>query len=163
MAQSSDIMRYLDQLDGVPILDSYQASSQVEGWLSSLRTEAALLCYPRMLRLDLPELASDFARGYFQSSRQQILGMGFDEALARSREWVAKINLRLAELPGLVDIHGYLMGERSISVDDLCLFSELRNLSMVKELFWPMPVTAYLEKLSKVTSVSLYLQQNSIA
>jgi len=156
MQESGDIIRYLDQLDGQPLLESYEVTLSLSEWLSRISKPLDYLCYPRMPALDLPELSSEQAQNYFKASREELLGMTLTEALNQTGQWLEVLRPELESLSSVLMLDGLISGKRKLQVDDLNVFSILRSLSMVNELVLPESVSRYLDYLTHATGLSLY-------
>ncbi|WP_170326641.1 glutaredoxin 2 [Ruegeria arenilitoris] len=156
MQESGAIIRFLDGLAEPKLSSSVAPSTEVQSWLDTHRKTINALSYPRMPALKLPELGSREAMNYFLSSRPQSLGMSMKDALKGTDELVAQLEPALFELADLAEVEAFLDKKRPISFDDLALFSEIRNLSMVKELCLPKHLTNFGRKISQASDVPFY-------
>lgn len=156
MRESSLIIRHLDQIDQQPVFDDYEISDKLSLWIDRNRSVLDSLCYPRMRLLSLPELGSVQAMQYFESSREQHLGMPLLQALNETERFILALEEALAELAELLDIEGYLKETRPLNIGDIYTFPELRNLSMIEELELPTDLRDYLNNLSLRTQLPLY-------
>ena len=161
MQESVDIIRYLDNSaigsdSATPLFDRYDISDALGHWLARIRPLLDRLCYPRMPALNLPELGPSQAIEFFQSSRAQHLGMSFELALHNTERFTAELEPMLAELDTILELECFLHRERLITMDDIYVFAELRNLAMVQELNMPKRLQLYLHHLSALTDIPLY-------
>lgn len=143
---SEKILAYLDQLRR-PLLQCYQPTPAIQSWLLAQRQSFNRLCYPRMLALGLPELASKQSREYFVRSREQSLEQSFEQALAQTQVTIDKLSTALLELENLLDLSALANDRRKITIDDLAILAELRNLTMVAELHLPDKAQRYFARL----------------
>ncbi|GAK86026.1 glutaredoxin 2 [Vibrio ponticus] len=155
MTKSLDILQRLDSLSQ-PYLASYQLSSQLEQILAQLKPLTAQLCYPRMLHLNLPELATESAVTMFTQSRQEMFGTSLDQLLAQTSTYLPALEQALSEISQQLDLASVANQSRALTIDDIALFAELRNLTMIGELTMPSSITAYLLTISRLSSVALY-------
>ncbi|WP_315983295.1 hypothetical protein [Aliamphritea spongicola] len=125
-------------------------------WLSNMKPNTALLCYPRMQEMNLPELATTQARVHFNNMISDRLGMPLPQALALTGDILPHVNQQLQELLAIIDVPAYLQNRRPVSIDDLCAFAELRNLTMVETLCFPELISAYLHKMAEATGIHLF-------
>ncbi|WP_271274150.1 glutaredoxin 2 [Aliamphritea hakodatensis] len=156
LQDSTEIIRYLDNLNGQPLLKNHQPGEAMTHWLSNMKPSTALLCYPRMPGLNLPELATMQAKAHFNNMISNRLGMPLPEALTLTEKILPRVSQQLKELSAIIDIPAYLQNCRPVSVDDLCAFAELRNLTMVETLSFPESVSAYLHKIAEVAGIHLF-------
>lgn len=156
LGESWEINRYIDGIDGEPLMGEIPNMPKYETWYESFAKEYDLLCYPRMLKLNMPELNSEGAREYFISSRKKVMGMTLDEAFAKTAQLQPVIESKLNDIAQ--DVSPDAGSDMNVKFDDFYLFPLLRNLTMVKDLGFPSTLTRYLENLSAATRVPLYLQ-----
>ena len=156
LQDSTDIIRYLDNLHGQPLLDDAQPGEAITRWLSNMKPDTALLCYPRMPGLNLPELATTEATARFNSMISARLGMPLHQALTLTGDILPRVSQQLKELSAIIDIPAYLQNRRKIRFDDLCAFAELRNLTMVTGLQFPEPVSAYANRIAEAAGIKLF-------
>ncbi len=156
MGESWEINLYIDQLDKEPLMGEVPDTPRFEAWYKSFEKVYDLLCYPRMLKLNLPELNSAGAKKYFKPSREKVMGMSFDEALANTDDFKSIVESRLSQI--VTEIPQQLADDK-VTFDDFYLFPLLRGLTMVKDLEFPPEIENYLHNLSVRTGVPLYSNQ----
>ncbi|MES0884286.1 glutaredoxin 2 [Roseibium sp. SCP14] len=156
MQESSQIIDHLDGVSGERLLSVTSPSKDVQDWLDTNRPAINALCYPRMPALKLPELGSPKAMEYFLSSRPESIGMSLLDALAKTNDLTSQLKSSLEELSVVADTEIYLQRNRPISFDDLVVFAELRNLTMVKELRLPATLAQFVVQISQEASVPVY-------
>ncbi|TKB58503.1 glutaredoxin 2 [Ferrimonas aestuarii] len=155
MTESLEIIRHLDNL-AEPQLDRYQLSGPVSVALASMRVVSARLLYPRMPNYQLPELGSIDALAQFESSRVELIGQSFEQALNHTHAYLSELQPLLETLESVLNLEPLLNLQRGATIDDLAVFSELRNLTMITELRWSCGLKAYLDRMSQLTQVPLY-------
>lgn len=155
MVESADIIKFLDAQES-PLLKSYQVSSVIEARLAAMKSITAKLVYPRMPQLSLPELSDPEPLKLFIDTRPGVLGISLEEALEGTEEVVSLMIEQLEQLSEELEVASYLSHDRPINIDDIAVFSELRNLTMVAELSFPIQLKDYFETLSALTSLQSY-------
>jgi glutaredoxin 2 len=160
ITESLDIFANLDQLpvsnEIQPYFNRYTLSKEVEGILNDLKPYAAKLCYPRMPFLALPELSTTSAMALFVHSREEYLGAPLAELLSATADYVPKLEQALIKVTSMFDMASVVNATRDLSIDDIALFSELRNLTMIGELAMPQTMRDYLYAISNRAKVALF-------
>ncbi|AIW15562.1 glutaredoxin 2 [Vibrio tubiashii] len=155
MVESLDIIRYLDQQDE-PMFTSYEVSEALSNLLKRLYPVSAQLLYPRMPRLNLPELSTPGALSMFVESRKDALNQSIEQALQKTEEYLPELKRLLEELELLLDIDALVSGERKLNIDDIAAFSELRNYTMVAELEMSERMKSFVCFIASCSGMSLY-------
>lgn len=155
MVESLDIIRYLDQQDE-PMFTRYEVSEALNNLLKRLYPISAQLLYPRMPRLNLPELSTPDALCLFVESRKGALSQSIEQALERTEEYLPELKRILEELDSLLDIDVLVSGERKLNIDDIAAFSELRNHTMVAELEMSERMMSFVSFIASRSGMSLY-------
>ncbi|SMG28016.1 glutaredoxin 2 [Cedecea sp. NFIX57] len=152
IAESNEIIHYLDSLNGEPVLTS-ERQPDTDEWVASLRLFLKNLTYPRFSRTPFAELATPSAyRSYYQKETDAIGNL--EEKFAQSEKWIQMLNLKLDELSPLLS---HPIGSRqSLSLTDIELFVFLRNASIVKGVIWPENVKHYLKDCATRSQLPLY-------
>lgn len=160
LQQSLDIIKFLDSSVEPMILLEYEATGSILKALESLAIPQNMLCYPRMPFLGLPDLKTEVSKQYFAESRKQRLGISLAEALAATDQYISEIASALINIENSLHIKALLSGMRNVSMDDIYVFAELRNLTMVKELNLPLIFQEYLSVMAKKTHITLFTPIN---
>ena len=160
MQESIDILAFLDQQDGQPLLSNYEGSAKVKDWLAALKPASSGLTYPRMDALDLAELASPKAQAFSDMIRPKAVAMSMPEALAKTSEFVVAVEALFNAASEVLDVPALLNGTRQIDIDDLLAFADLRNLAIVAELSWPQALQDYVQFISEHTAIPMYAKVN---
>ncbi len=155
MFESLDIIRFLDQQDE-PMLTCYKVSEALNNLLKRLYPISAQLLYPRMPRLNLPELSTPNALSIFVESRKGALSQPIEQALQKTEEYLPELERLLEELESLLDIDVLVSGERQLNIDDIAAFSELRNYTMVAELEMSERMMNFVSFIASRSGMSLY-------
>jgi glutaredoxin 2 len=136
MAESMDIVDYLDHLDGTPLLPAGPGNAAITDWCAQAFAPALAQAVARFIDADLPELATDSARAAYRERETRAFGdLGALRADAGARAQVASL---LATLEPIIAAPGSAI-ERS----DIVLLPILRSLSIVAGLALPARVAAW--------------------
>jgi glutaredoxin 2 len=153
MGESMDIIKYIDNSDGVPALNYDMHNEKISHWLEEASRFTYQLCMPRWVQAPLAEFATESARNYFIKKKEAYIG-DFAEHLANSDDLKAQANGSLQKLEPLLT-HKYA-ADNNLSELDIHLFANLRSLSIVTDLNYPAKVEAYRQNMAKLTNISLH-------
>ncbi|WP_299004890.1 glutaredoxin 2 [uncultured Shewanella sp.] len=153
MAESLDIVNYLDGVSGKPMLDAACLQTVIDEWLTKTKQLCSALMYPRWLKIPLPEFQCDEARDWFTGKKTQTLGMDFEMAYHNTAEYLSQLDSQLKKIDWLI-----LPSERNdrISYDDINIFPTLRNLTVIKGIKFPTIIRQYIEEISTMTGIHLF-------
>ncbi|MEA9392564.1 glutaredoxin 2 [Acerihabitans sp. TG2] len=151
MPESMDIVHYIDQQYGRPLLTGTHNPAIAE-WLAMNHVSAYPLVLPRNANAPFEEFATPAARAYFSIKKQTVNG-SFEQHLAHSPTLINQVNQQFRELEPLIEQTHACNGE--LSDDDIHLFSRLRTLTLVAGLDWPTRVADYRDNLAQLTQVNL--------
>ncbi len=138
MADSMDIVSYLDGLDGQPLIRQPD-TDELTQWLEPFVPNLQYLGYPRWTEIGLAEFASPSAYEHFRNKKTETVG-DFDEALDNTEAKARDVSAQLKRLQQIVELSPTHQQPRW---DDVKLFPMLRSLSVVKAVDWPEEVRAY--------------------
>jgi glutaredoxin 2 len=157
MPESLDIIAYVDQRDGAPIVgESFgDASRRLAALLERAGDFVYPLAMPRWVQAPLPEFATPEARSYFIRKKEKMIGE-FGACLSRSDALIAQANRWLEEMDGLIKGAEAVHGIGGVTYDDFHLFAALRSLSVVKGVEYPANTDAYRRAVSARTGVPLH-------
>lgn len=156
MPESLDIVRYLDEYAGQGRLNG-NVRPEVQAWLAKVGGYYNKLTQPRMVKIGLPEFATESAVAYFVGKKEKSIG-NFDENIAQTESLLAALHADLAELAALTaEGSDGLNGEAGM--EDVLVFPVLRNLTIVKGIEWPPRVLDYVKTLAQKSGVNLYLER----
>jgi len=154
MGESTNIIRWLDQQYGAPLLAEYQISDSVQQWLKIATPILDSLFYPRMLAAELPELASPQARHFFLATRPAKLGCSLVQAVVDTDHHLEILSPRLAVLETLLAPEALLTGARPVSFEDIAVFAALRNLQMVDRAVLSPEMLRYMAFIRELAAIS---------
>lgn len=156
MPESLDIVHYIDQHNGKQSIFTGKKSTQVAEIIKELESIDYTLVYPRFIQLGLAEFATQRAIDYFVSKKSKKAG-SFEACWAKTEEVVKQVESILDKLENLLQSTTACNGQ--LSMDDICLFPILRNLTCVKSLKFPQKVSAYIDSMAKQSQINLYYAQ----
>ncbi|WP_025121091.1 MULTISPECIES: glutaredoxin 2 [unclassified Serratia (in: enterobacteria)] len=151
LPESLDIVHYVDNLDGKPLLTG-KTNPAIAAWLQHTATYVNKLLLPRFANADFEEFATDNARRYFSDKKQAASG-DFAVLLADSADLIAQLEEDLATLSPLIKSAEAVNG--TLSEDDILLFPVLRSLSIVAGVALPDNVEAYRNRMAQRVDVPL--------
>jgi glutaredoxin 2 len=157
MGESLDIARQFDELgDPAQLIRPHGDYLPIQEQMNAVRLATWCLLFPRDIAIGTPEFATQAARDYFQTKKEQIIQRPFAQALAETAEHKATVEAMLASLPPLErpSAHGGTLGR-----DDVLLYPGLRNLSMVEGLAFPPALRAYIEEVAALTATHTYFDR----
>lgn len=156
MPESLDIVHYIDQEYAGPSVLTGSQSEVIASLLKDIQSVDYKLLYPRFIKLGLPEFSTQQAKISFEHRKQARSGP-FSECLAATEQLVKQVDVMLVALDDALIATDACNGE--LSLDDICLFPILRNLTCVKAISFPAKVKAYLELMAKRSQVDLYFDR----
>lgn len=151
LPESMDIVHYIDNLDGKPLLTG-KTNPAIAAWLQHTATYVNKLLLPRFANADFEEFATDNARRYFSDKKQAASG-DFAVLLADSADLIAQLEKDLATLSPLIQSSEAVNG--TLSNDDIHLFPLLRSLSIVAGVALPDNVEAYRNHMAQRVDIPL--------
>lgn len=154
MAESLDIVRYVDGLSGQQL--DPEPRPEISQWLQTVRNYNNHLAMPRVVRLGLAEFATQSAIDYYTAKKTAIIG-DFGENLARSPQYVDYLNTDLVALSAHIKSPGTLKGH--LSMEDIEVFATLRSLTAVRNAVWPQSIRTYMETLSARCNIPLFFER----
>jgi len=151
MPESLDIVRFVDKLDGEPLLTG-KTNPAINDWLRNVNGYVNKLLLPRIAQASFAEFATPEARSYFKNKKEASIG-DFAELKQHANGLVKKISDDLRDLDKLIVKPNAVNGE--LSDDDIHLFPLLRSLTLVAGVTWPSRVAEYRDNMAKQTQVNL--------
>lgn len=152
MAESMEIVHYIDSQHGEPIVTPAGDNSPIGVWHDAAWRPVLELSIPRLANADFPEFGTPEAREAFKTRQTKNFG-NFDELIARTPQLVQDIERQLADLDTL------LAGREHVDTDDFVLYPSLRMLSIVKGVQYPENVKNYMMRMEQSTGVGLHFDQ----
>ncbi|MGF1726293.1 glutaredoxin 2 [Photobacterium nomapromontoriensis] len=153
MAESLDIVAYIDALDGQPQLAAASHDDNIVAWTTQARPLSSRLLFPRWMMIELPEFQCNEAKEWFTQNKQTMIEQSFADAFANSNEYLSNLNASFTMLDWLV-----LPSERDdqLSYDDINLFPSLRNQTVIRGVQFPDRVRQYIDEVATLTGIALY-------
>ncbi|MEB5748356.1 glutaredoxin 2 [Leclercia adecarboxylata] len=148
MPESMDIVHYVDQLDGTPVIKG-ECDPLIEAWCKENTRTVFNLAIPRFTRADFQELSTPAAREAY--TQREIKAFGDLEALLANSQ--ACIDTLVDEL---AKIEPYLRARHPISITDFYLFPVLNSLTIVKAFPYPDYLSGYLDHVATSCNVPLF-------
>ncbi len=158
MAESLDIMEYVDNLDGKPILSNQKLLDTINAALRLLRQSANLLYKPRIVTAAINDFSTQAAVSYYENKLIRQKNSNFAECLEQTAVLVPKAQVQLQVINDLLESEENIYGA-TFSMADVHLFPALRNLSIVKGLSFGDRVRAYMEYQASEAGVELFFDQ----
>lgn len=152
MAESMEIVHYVDAQYGEPIVTPVGENSPIKLWHDAAWRPILNLSMPRLASADFPEFATPEARAAFKTRQTKNFG-DFDELLGRTPELLLEVEGQLAKLDAP------LAEREQVDADDFILYPSLRTLSIVKGVNYPANVRRYMERMEQSTGVRLHIDQ----
>ncbi|MCZ4058716.1 glutaredoxin 2 [Pantoea sp. LMR881] len=151
MPESMDIVRFVDQQDGEPLIVG-KTNSAINDWLRHINGYVNKLLLPRIAEAPFAEFATPEARHYFRTKKQASIG-NFEELMQHAPGFIKNVSEDLRQLDKLIVKPNAVNGE--LSEDDFNLFPLLRSLTLVNGIEWPTRVADYRDNMAKQTQVNL--------
>lgn len=148
MPESMDIVHYIDQLNGAPVL-SGSCDKAIEDWCKNATRAVYDLAIPRFTKADFKELSTPEAREAY--TQREIKAFGdLDELMANTQQYTEVL------LGELNKIEQYVNAKQDVDITDFYLFPLLNSLTIVKDFPLPDFVKRYLELISTACNVPLF-------
>ncbi|AEI37993.1 MAG: glutaredoxin 2 [Zymomonas mobilis subsp. pomaceae] len=151
MGESMDIVAYIDQNKGTPLLTG-ASNPAIMRAMHSFSGIYSLL-YPRAAMAPLPEFATQAARRYFIRRKEGEVG-NFARCMKETPNLIKRYEESLEKLEPLIQSPDAVNGR--LSNDDIHLFAQLRSLSIVKGIHYPAKVDAYRRRMAQLTGIFLF-------
>ncbi|VEB60851.1 glutaredoxin [Salmonella enterica subsp. enterica] len=152
LPESMDIVHYVDNLDGKPLLTG-KRNPAIEEWVCAKLTVTLISYCCRDLQNPLSMNFLPLRRASILIRKKEASSGSFDNHLAHSAGLIKKIGDDLRLLDKLIVQPNAVNGE--LSEDDIHLFPLLRNLTLVAGIHWPTKVADYRDNMAKQTQINL--------
>lgn len=156
MPESLDIVDYIDSNYGDKPILTGDRSAKIAKLITQINQYDYRLECPRYIKMDLAEFATQSAIDDFTTSKAQKMG-SFADCLAQTETLASFVANLLNELEPLIISPDACNGR--LSLDDICLFPVLRNLTCVKNLMFPVKIKSYLQSMSEQSKVNLFFDK----
>ncbi len=148
MPESMDIIHYVDQLDGSPVITG-ECDPAIDAWCKENTRAVFNLAIPRFTRADFKELSTPAARDAY--TQREINAFGdLDTLMANSQTYIDTLSDALGK------IETYLRAKNPVSITDFYLFPILNSLTIVKDFPYSPALRGYLEHVSMSCDVPLF-------
>jgi len=153
LGESLDIIKFVDERDGKDKVFLKPATDRedLKKWVEKLSPDSRPLLMPRTRKLPLLDLAKQEDLDYHAAKYQDNV----EELLAKTDEYISRVNERLKELESLIKGDNTL-NKDGLGYDDIIYLPPLRNLTVVKNISWPPKVLEYVTVNTKKAKVELY-------
>lgn len=155
LPESMDIVHYIDQLDGKPMI-SADSNPKIDAWIKAYWRPSLDLFIPRFVDADFPELETESARANYRQRETEAFG-DLPALIAKTPELAPAMNEGLQQLDALLSDGEFV--NATLSEADFHLFAILRSLSIVKALDYPPKVSAYTQQMAARTNIGLLFNQ----
>lgn len=147
MAESMDIVRYIDGSEGPAVL-KHPVSAEIECWARETSPAIYKLVVPRFTRSDFAELATEEARAAYLHREEKAFG-SMDALIQLTPTLLREVEQQLAVLkPNLCQ-------SEKPDANDFIIFPLLRSLTIVQGITFSDTIINYLERMSLHTGVDL--------
>lgn len=148
MPESMDIVHYVDQLDGAPVIEG-ECDPAIEAWCKENTRAVFNLAIPRFTRADFKELSTPAAREAY--TQREIKAFGdLDALMANSQAYIDTLSGALS------NIEAYMSARNPVSITDFYLFPVLNSLTIVKGFPYTVALRGYLDHISTSCNVPLF-------
>eukprot|EP00747_Dinoflagellata_sp_TGD_P196750 gnl/TRDRNA2_/TRDRNA2_67261_c0_seq1.p1 gnl/TRDRNA2_/TRDRNA2_67261_c0~~gnl/TRDRNA2_/TRDRNA2_67261_c0_seq1.p1 ORF type:complete len:368 (+),score=63.48 gnl/TRDRNA2_/TRDRNA2_67261_c0_seq1:69-1172(+) len=154
MPESLDIVAYMDK-DGM--LKPQSKREDLKAWSKALGDVRSKLTRPRTGRSPLAEFGTRNAAQVWVNNHQIKDGTTYEEALAKTPEYIETVNKQLLDLESMIESTEYI-SPGGLSYDDIVYFPLLRSLTIAKGITYPPKVLQYMENMSRKADVPLFFQ-----
>lgn len=154
MPESLDIVKYMDKDNS---LQPESGREDLKALFKSLGDVRSKLTRPRVGQSLMPEFGSRKAATVWVNNHQIKDGTTYEEAFAKTPEYIAVVEEALLKLEGLIASPEHI-SPGGVGYDDILYFPLLRSITIVKGINWPPKVLAYCETMSAKADVPMLWQ-----
>ncbi|HDG1674837.1 TPA: glutaredoxin 2 [Kluyvera cryocrescens] len=148
MPESMDIVNYIDQLSGTPVIND-ECDETLFEWCRENTHTVYNLAIPRFTRADFKELSTPAAREAY--TQREIRAFGdLDALMEASQDYIDVILTELSK------IEEYLRAKHAVNISDFYLYPLLNSLTIVKDFPFPDFLKKYLEHVADACDVPLF-------
>ncbi|MEH0874397.1 glutaredoxin 2 [Pectobacterium cacticida] len=148
MAESMDIVHYVDAQAQPQILSGDREDERLMDWIKNITSDVYHLAIPRFTRADFAEIATPASRQAYIEREEKAFGK-MSDLLDDTPNLLLKVNPQLQALESLLGKFN------SPSINDFYLFPLLRCLTIVKGVEFGPVVEDYLSTMANISSVDL--------
>lgn len=151
MAESMDIVHYVDEQDGGRFLEG-TGNAEIDRWCESVTSTLFRLAIPRFTRAEFAEINTAASREAYVQRERRAFG-DLDELMLQTPALLQDMNARLAELETLLE------HREEINESDFRLYPLLRSLTIVSDIRFGSNTRIYLDLMSALTGVNNLFDQ----
>ena len=150
-AESLEIVDMVQSFSGSPSIPCAASPDRLKAWQRKFGDVKSALVRPRIVQLTNLADWSDPRDVAYAKNKYASKGFDYGEALSNSKKLKISATALLKELDESVLAGGkdgtpVSINEYGWGIDDLCLLPDLRSLTVVKGVEWPVRVRRYLEE-----------------
>ena len=155
IAESLDIVKYLDELDGKTIFkQGANKNEELQKWFDDNGKTINKLLFPRFIRANLEELKTQSSIDYFVNKKEKTTG-SIEENFNNTNNLLSKLNSKLIDLGKIFDLH-YDNDYKYLISDDITVFPILRNITLIGGVEYPDVIKNYIKGICDITKLNVY-------
>lgn len=154
MAESLDIITYLQTLDNVPQIDPTPLPMAIKNTMKPLGDQLGLLTKPRVIHLPINDFSQPSAIRYYENKLMRQKGLNFNDCIEKTPCLIAAVEPILNRVAEQMGSQHYVY--QHLTMADIILFSRLRNLSIISALTIPTTLQAYLSYQAQQAALTLF-------
>lgn len=157
MGESIDIAQKLDEMgDTAQVITEATYHASVTHHFSETNEAIWCLLFPRNVAIGLPEFKTETAIAFFTKNKEAMIKRSFEQAMSETDKHKVIVEEMLKQLPKLK-----LPSENThrLSWDDIFIYPDLRNLTMIKDLKFPDNVKQYIDEIKEITKTDTYFDR----
>lgn len=154
MGESLDIAKMFDELgNNNKVIRPATYYQTISPFFEKIMMASWCLLFPRNIAIGLPEFKTQEAKDYFRRNKEAMINQSFEQAFSETEQHKVEMEAVLAEMPELIlpSQHAH-----TISWDDVFIYPDLRNLTMVKNLHFPEHILRYINEVTELTLSHCY-------
>eukprot|EP01100_Stratorugosa_tubuloviscum_P010315 TRINITY_DN43_c2_g1_i2.p1 TRINITY_DN43_c2_g1~~TRINITY_DN43_c2_g1_i2.p1 ORF type:complete len:223 (-),score=95.13 TRINITY_DN43_c2_g1_i2:76-744(-) len=159
MPESLDIVKYIDNIDGKPILETIE-NTQLKQWIDQSSKTRFRLIMPRVTNRKLIEFTEQASVDYFTHKKEQFCGP-FSKCFEDTPILLSQINNDLIALEQIFVNDQTINGTQNLTYDDVSIFAWLLFLTFVKDLQFPPKIQNYINHLCQSARLQTFAQYSS--
>ncbi|MEM9243743.1 MAG: glutaredoxin 2 [Pseudomonadota bacterium] len=157
MTETAAICEYLDAFDGKPDVKPVSFNDSWSRLIEDLSRKSKYLIFPRQIihPMNHDDFPTQAAKDYCQQKKEVFLQIAFEQAWAKSDDYVSAIMPMLNKLDSILT-HQYATSDE-FSYDDILIFPILRLLTLAADVLQlPDNMMSYIQRVSKFSKIALY-------
>lgn len=154
MAESLDIIAYLQTLDNIPKLDPTPLPAGIDNAMKPLGDQLGLLIKPRVIHLPINDFSRPSAIRYYENKLMRQKGLNFNDCIEQTPNLIAAVEPVLNRVAEQLGSPHFVY--QHLSMADIILFPRLRNLSIISALTMPKALDDYLTYQAQQAAIELF-------